>query len=77
MVRGRTQAGEEDLKKAIEANENKKKKIVELEQEIENREKELSFLIDPIRKKILAERVVEGYSGTGRSQTNSRMGVRW
>ena len=56
---GELKPGEEDLKKAIEANENKKKKIVELEQEIENREKELSALIDPIRKKILAERVVE------------------
>jgi hypothetical protein len=49
---------EEDLKKAIEVNENKRKKIIELEQEVENRERELVVLVDPFRKMILAERAV-------------------
>jgi hypothetical protein len=49
---------EEDLKKAIEVNENKRKKIIELEQEVENRERELAALVDPFRKMILAERAV-------------------
>jgi hypothetical protein len=51
--------GEEDLKKAIVVNENKKKKIIELEQEVEKREHELAALVDPVRKKILAERAVD------------------
>lgn len=50
---------EEDLKKAIEVNENKRKKIIELEQEVENRERELAVLVDPVRKKILSERALE------------------
>ena len=56
---GDIKPGDEDLKMAIEANENKKKKIIELGQEIENREKELAALVDPIRKKILFERAVD------------------
>ena len=56
---GELKPGEEDLEKAIEANENKRKKIIELGQEVENTEKELAALVDPVRKKILAERAVE------------------
>jgi hypothetical protein len=56
---GDLKPGDEDLKKAIEANENKKKKIIELGQEVENKEQELAALVDPIRKKILSERAGE------------------
>ena len=56
---GELKPGEEDLKKAIAANENKQKKITELGQEVESREKELAALVDPIRKKILADRAVD------------------
>ena len=56
---GELKPGDEDLKKAIVANENKKKKIIELEQEVEKREQDLAALVDPVRKKILSERAAE------------------
>ena len=56
---GELKPGDEDLKKAIEANENKQKKIIELGQEVKNKEKELAALVDPVRKKILSERAVD------------------
>jgi hypothetical protein len=56
---GELKPGDEDLKMAITDNENKKKKIIELGQEVENREEELAALVDPIRKRILSERAVE------------------
>jgi hypothetical protein len=56
---GELKPREEDLKKAIEVNENKRRKIIKLEQEVENRETELAALVDPLRKMILAERAVE------------------
>jgi hypothetical protein len=56
---GELKPGDEDLKKAIEANENKKKKIIELGQEVEKREQELAALVDPVRKKILSERALD------------------
>lgn len=56
---GELKPGEEELKKAIVVNENKKKRIVELEQELEKRELELGALVNPFRKKILAERAVD------------------
>ncbi len=51
--------GEEDLKKAIELNESKKRKIIELEQELKNNQNELSAMVDPIRTKILSTRAVD------------------
>ena len=56
---GELKPGEEYLQNAIETNEKKKKKILELEQDVDNKEKELAKLIDPVRKKILAERAVD------------------
>ena len=56
---GDLKPGEKELQEAIEANEKKKKKIIELEQKVENKEKELANLIDPVRKKILSERALE------------------
>ena len=56
---GELKPSEKDLKNAIEANEKKKRKIFDLEREIEKGERELATLIDPFRKRILAERAVE------------------
>ena len=53
---GELKPGEEDLKKAIEVNEQKKKKRIELEHVLKNRERELATLVDPVREKILSER---------------------
>ena len=47
---------EEDLQKAIEDNENRKKRIVELGLALDKKEKELGSFIEPIRKRLLAER---------------------
>ncbi len=56
---GELKPNEENLKQAIEANENKKKRIEELGLEGEKRETELSALVDPVRERILSERAVE------------------
>ena len=56
---GDLKPGEEDLKKALEDNERKKQKIIELGFELEKKEKELKALVDPVRQKLLAERVDE------------------
>ena len=56
---GELKPSEKDLKNAIEANDKKKRKIFDIEREIEKGERELATLIDPFRKRILAERAVE------------------
>ena len=56
---GELKPREVDLKKAIEVNENRKKKIIELEHEVKKNEGELATLVDPVRQKILSERVGE------------------
>ena len=56
---GELKPGDEDLKKAVEVNEQKKKKMIELEWKVQNSEKELAALVDPVHQKILSERNVE------------------
>ena len=56
---GELKPSEKDLKNAIEANDKKKRKIFDIEREIEKGERELATLIDPFRKRILAERAVQ------------------
>ena len=54
---GDLKPGEEDLKKALEDNKKKQQRIIDLGLELEKKEKELKALVDPVRQKLLAERV--------------------